>query len=69
MEYERLENTTVWFCRETGVVVVCGDPHAVEPLGCSEDDGHNCDAAACGTLHVLARGRFVGVPRYYTEEE
>jgi hypothetical protein len=54
-------NALVWVCRETGDVVVTGDPRIVEAPGCSEDEGHNCDAAGCGQSHVLARGKVVGV--------
>lgn len=53
---------TAWLCREDGTVVVVGDPRSVEPEGCSEDEGHNCDAAGCGQDHVLATGKVVGVP-------
>jgi len=53
----------VWVCHDTGDVVVTGDPRIVEPPGCSEDDGHNCDAAGCLQSHVLARGKVVGVAR------
>lgn len=51
---------TLWICHETGEVVVTGDPRAVEPEGCPEDLGHDCDAAGCGQDHVLARGWIVG---------
>jgi len=52
---------TVWICYETGEVVVTGNARDVEPPGCSEADGHNCDAAGCRQAHVLARGHVVGV--------
>jgi len=51
----------VWICQETGDVVVTGDPRIVEEPGCSEEEGHNCDAAGCRQSHVLARGKVVGV--------
>jgi hypothetical protein len=55
---------TLWVCWETGEVYVTGDPRSVEPKGCSEEEGHNCDAAGCGQIHVLARGRVVGVSAF-----
>jgi hypothetical protein len=60
---------TAWICHETGEVVVTGDPRSVEPPGCTEEEGHNCDAATCGQEHVLARGHVVGVAAVPTREE